>query len=143
MNKNLHVYSKIEDIISAVENFDTVILTAETGSGKSTQVPQMLYENGYDVIVTQPRRIACISLADRVSEEMGDLSYVVGYHTAFESNRTEDTKILFCTDGLQMAKGIRNVDNTILVLDEVHEWNLNIETLVAWIKKFRSEGNKL
>lgn len=143
MNKNLHVYSKIEEIISAVENFDTVILTAETGSGKSTQVPQMLYENGYDVIVTQPRRIACISLADRVSEEMGDLSYVVGYHTAFESNRTEDTKILFCTDGLQMAKGIRNVDNTILVLDEVHEWNLNIETLVAWIKKFRSEGNKL
>lgn len=143
MNKNLYVYSKMEDIISAVENFDTVILTAETGSGKSTQVPQMLYENGYDVIVTQPRRIACISLADRVSEEMGDLSYVVGYHTAFESNRTENTKILFCTDGLQMAKGIRNVNNTILVLDEVHEWNLNIETLVAWIKKFRSEGNKL
>lgn len=143
MNKNLHVYSKMDEIISAVENYDTVILTAETGSGKSTQVPQMLFENGYDVIVTQPRRIACISLADRVAEEMEDLSYVVGYHTAFESSMTDDTRILFCTDGLQMAKGIRNIDNTILVLDEVHEWNLNIETLVAWIKKFRADGNRL
>jgi len=142
MNKELPIYEYKDEIISAIEDNDTVILTAETGSGKSTQVPQYLYEAGYDVIVTQPRRIACITLADRVVEEMGDEN-VVGYHTAFESTKTPDTKILFCTDGLQMAKGIKDVSNTILVLDEVHEWNLNIETLVAWIKQYRQCGHRL
>lgn len=143
MNKNLPVYGTKNEIISAARGHDTIILTAETGSGKSTQVPQYLFEAGYEVIVTQPRRIACVTLAERVAEEMGDLGNVVGYHTAFESNKTPDTKILFCTDGLQMAKGIKDSDNTILVLDEVHEWNLNIETLVAWIKKFRKDGGKI
>lgn len=143
MNKNLPVYETKNEIISAVKKCDTVILTAETGSGKSTQIPQYLFEAGYDVIVTQPRRIACITLAERVAEEMEELSNIVGYHTAFESNRTPDTRILFCTDGLQMAKGIKDTENTILVLDEVHEWNLNIETLVAWIKKFRKDGGRI
>lgn len=143
MNKNLPVYETKNEIISAARGHETIILTAETGSGKSTQVPQYLFEAGYEVIVTQPRRIACVTLAERVAEEMGELGNVVGYHTAFESNRTPDTKILFCTDGLQMAKGIKDSENTILVLDEVHEWNLNIETLVAWIKKFRKDGGKI
>lgn len=143
MNKNLPIYETKNEIISAVREHETIILTAETGSGKSTQVPQYLFEAGYNVIVTQPRRIACITLAERVAEEMDELCNVVGYHTAFESNRTPDTKILFCTDGLQMAKGIKDSENTILVLDEVHEWNLNIETLVAWIKKFRKDGGKI
>lgn len=143
MNKNLPVYETKNEIISAARGHETIILTAETGSGKSTQVPQYLFEAGYEVIVTQPRRIACVTLAERVAEEMGELGNVVGYHTAFESNRTPDTKILFCTDGLQMAKGIKDSENTILVLDEVHEWNLNIETLVAWIKKFRKDGGRI
>lgn len=149
MNTNLPINDKKEEIVKAVNNFDTVILTAETGSGKSTQVPQFLYEAGYKVIVTQPRRIACITLAERVDEEMHDDSWskywdgVVGYHTAFESTRTEKTEILFCTDGLQMAKGIKKNEKTVLILDEVHEWNLNIETLVAWIKKFRTDNNSI
>lgn len=142
MNTSLPIFNKKNEIIEAIKNNDTVILTAETGSGKSTQVPQYLHEVGYNVIVTQPRRIACITLAERVGEEM-DNSPVVGYHTAFESTRTPDTRILFCTDGLQMAKGIKEFENTVLVLDEVHEWNLNIETLVAWIKKFREDGNQI
>lgn len=143
MNVRLPSYIYKYDITDAMKETDTLVITAETGSGKSTQVPQYLFEAGYDVIVTQPRRIACITLADRVAEEMGDLSNVVGYHTAFESNKTPDTKILFCTDGLQMAKGIKDVENTILVIDEVHEWNLNIETLIAWIKKFRKDGGRI
>jgi late competence protein required for DNA uptake (superfamily II DNA/RNA helicase) len=139
MNKSLPIWEQYNEIIKAVKENDTVIITAETGSGKSTQIPQYLYENGYSVIVTQPRRIACITLADWVSEEMNN-SNVVGYHTAFESTQTPDTKILFCTDGLQMAKGIDDSENTILILDEVHEWNLNLETLIAWIRKFREDG---
>lgn len=147
MNTNLPIASYKEQIINSINNNDTLIITAETGSGKSTQVPQYLYEAGYNVIVTQPRRIACVSLAERLDEEMNlgqnITNGVVAYHTAFESTRTPDTKILFCTDGLQMARGIKDSKNTVLVLDEVHEWNLNIETLVAWIKRFRKEGHNL
>ena len=135
-NVNLPIYEKKNDIVKSVKENDITIITAETGSGKSTQVPQYLYKEGYDVIVTQPRRIACVSLATRVAEEMGNSS-VVGYHTAFESTKTADTKVLFCTDGLQMAKAVSNKamqKNTVLIIDEVHEWNLNIETLVAWVK---------
>lgn len=144
MNKCLPIFYRREEIINAVNKNDIVIITAETGSGKSTQVPQYLYSQGYDVIVTEPRRIAAVSLANRVSEELGNRE-VVAYHTAFESTRTSNTKILFCTDGLQMAKGIdcKMAENTVLVIDEVHEWNLNIETLIAWIKMFKQNGSKL
>lgn len=143
MNKNLPIWERKDEITHAVQENDIVILTAETGSGKSTQVPQYLYHEGYNVIVTQPRRIACTSLADRVLTEMNLTQDIVSYQTAFESTRTPSTKILFCTDGLQVAKGIRNFENTVLIIDEIHEWNLNIETLVAWIKQFREEGNKI
>ncbi len=142
MNTSLPVYRKKQAILDTIAHTDTVIVTAETGSGKSTQVPQMLYEAGYEVIVTEPRRVAAVTLATRVSEEMGD-SNVVGYKTAFESTQTPDTKILFCTDGLKVAQGLKNYTNQVLVIDEVHEWNLNIETLIAWIKNFRQHGNSI
>lgn len=142
MNKKLPVYKKYDDIISSIHNHDTVIVTAETGSGKSTQIPQMLYENGYNVIVTEPRRIAAISLASRVASELNN-NDVVSYKTAFESTQNEKTKILFCTDGLKVAQGLKSYENQILIIDEVHEWNLNIETLIAWIKNFRKHGNQI
>lgn len=137
----LPIYDKKAEILSAVKECDTVIISAETGSGKSTQVPQYLREAGYRVICTEPRRIACTSLAMRVADEIGDDS-AVGYKTAFESHNAS-ADILYCTDGLQMAKGIKSADDTILIIDEVHEWNLNIETLVAWVKKFRSTGQRI
>lgn len=133
-------------IISSVNDNAATIITAETGSGKSTQVCQYLYEAGYDVIVTQPRRIAAVTLANRVSEEVDSL-YLVGYHTGREKDFTADTEILFCTDGLQLVKELTDYDYTnlfnksskkskhVLVIDEVHEWNLNIEVLIAWVKK--------
>lgn len=143
MNKSLPIYKFRDDILNAIKSNDTVIITAETGSGKSTQVPQMLYEAGYEVIVTEPRRIACVSLASRVSGEMNLADGTVAFHTAFESNKTKNTRITFCTDGLQMARGIQNIDDTILILDEVHEFNLNIETLLAWIREYKLQGNRL
>ncbi len=142
MNLNLPVCRKHTEIVEAVRSCDTVIITAETGSGKSTQVPQMLYEAGYEVIVTEPRRVAAVTLANRVAHEMNDSS-VVGYKTAFESTQTADTKILFCTDGLKVAQGLKSYHNQVLVIDEVHEWNLNVETLIAWIKNFRQHGNHI
>ena len=136
---SLPIYLKKDEIVKAVKESDTVIISAETGSGKSTQVPQFLYEAGYNVIVTEPRKLAAISLCERVHEEMGlaEDSSLVAYTIALESTRTSETKILFCTDGIQLARGIKSYDKTILVIDEVHEWDLNVETLIAWIKQHR------
>jgi len=144
-NTVLPIYDKKNEIVNSVNSSDVTIISAETGSGKSTQVPQYLFEEGYEVIVTQPRRIACISLANRVSVEMKN-SDVVAYHTAFESTKTEDTKVLFCTDGLQMMKSVSSSSlkkNTVLVIDEVHEWNINVEVLIAWVKNEYKKGKKI
>ena len=143
MNTTLPIFAKKELIIESVQKYDVTIIAAETGSGKSTQVPQYLYEAGYGVIVTEPRRIACVSLANRVAEESMQPK-TVAYHTAFESTRTKDTEILFCTDGIQMAKLSKQTGrNDILIVDEIHEWNLNVETIVAWTKHLLKEKEQI
>lgn len=137
-----------ETIIDAVDRNQVVIITAETGAGKSTQVPQYLAEHGYErVIVTQPRILAARNLSKRVREEWAerhteDSSELVGYRTAHERDDSGQTKILYCTDGLQLVReltGSGSRARQVLVLDEVHEWNENMEVLVAWAKKRTQE----
>ncbi|MCI8617199.1 MAG: ATP-dependent RNA helicase [Clostridia bacterium] len=143
MNKTLPIFGYKEEIVKAVKEHAVTIITAETGSGKSTQVPQYLSELGYNVVVTEPRRMAAWSLAERVAEEMNSpLGETVGFRTGFERNDSEKTSILYCTDGLELVRQITDTKNKqkVLIIDEVHEWNLNIETLVAWSKKKISEG---
>lgn len=145
MNKKLPIYKELKNIVETVNNNKVTIIKAETGSGKSTQIPQALYEAGYKVVVTQPRRVAARSVAKRVADEMGvDLGSLVGYRTGFEKECSEDTRILFCTDGLELARQLVCSDNKdyVLCIDEVHEWNLNIEVLIAWAK-LQLELNKL
>ena len=131
-------------ICDAVDRNQVVILTAETGAGKSTQVPQYLAEHGYTrVIVTQPRILAARNLTMRVREEWAerhaeDASEIIGYRTAHERDDSGRTQILYCTDGLQLVReltGVGTKDKQVLVLDEVHEWNENMEVLIAWAKK--------
>jgi len=133
-----------EEIVSTVENNQVTIIVAETGAGKSTQVPQYLAGAGYEkVIVTQPRILAARNLAQRVRSEHEQRTGMnvpdfAAYRTAYERDDTPDTTILYCTDGLQLVReitgsGIR--EKQILILDEVHEWNENMEVLVAWAKK--------
>lgn len=133
-----------DQITDAVDQNQVVIITAETGAGKSTQVPQYLAEHGYDrVIVTQPRILAARNLAKRVREEWAernteDSSEIIGYRTAHERDDSGRTKILYCTDGLQLVRELTGTginERQLLVLDEVHEWNENMEVLVAWAKK--------
>lgn len=132
-------------LVNSVNENAVTIINAETGSGKSTQVCQYLQEAGYEVIVTEPRRIAAVTLADRVSEEIGDLD-IVGYHTGFEKEISEKNEILFCTDGLQLVKQLAERlpkitrKPRVIIIDEAHEWNLNIECLVGWAKKKLMEG---
>lgn len=134
-----------EEIINAVNNHSFTIISAETGSGKSTQIPQYLADFYCQVIVTEPRIMAAKSLAKRVSEEMCvTLGQEVGYRTSYEKCSSPNSKILYCTDGLQLIKTIfsenTNTEN-VLIIDEVHEWNLNIETLVAWCKFMYKKWN--
>lgn len=143
MNKTLPISNYKEEIVKAVANHAVTIITAETGSGKSTQVPQFLNEAGYNVVVTEPRRMAAWSLAERVAEEMGSsLGEIVGFRTGFERKDSPSTSILYCTDGLELVRVLTDTDNKhkVLVIDEVHEWNINIETLIAWCNKKISEG---
>ena len=126
------------EIIEAVRSHSFTIISAETGSGKSTQIPHYLADYYEQVIVTEPRIMAAKTLAKRVAEEMEvTLGQEVGYRTAFDKCSSPNSNILYCTDVLQLIRTIFSEDNktkNVLVIDEVHEWNLNIETLVAWCK---------
>lgn len=133
------------EIIETVRNHAFTIVSAETGSGKSTQIPQYLANYYSQIVVTEPRIMAAKTLAKRVSEEMKvTLGQEVGYRTAYDKCSSKDSKILYCTDGLQLIRTIFSEDNekeNVLIIDEVHEWNLNIETLIAWCKFMREKWN--
>lgn len=141
---DLPIFDFHKEIVDAVDVNQVTIITAETGAGKSTQVPQYLAEHGYSkVIVTQPRILAARNLSKRVREEWAtrnliDSDDIIGYRTAHERDDNPDTQILYCTDGLQLVREITGAgtrDKQVLILDEVHEWNENMEVLVAWAKK--------
>lgn len=143
MNTSLPIYNYMNKITEAIKNHAVTIITAETGSGKSTQVPQYAHNAGYDVVVTEPRRMAAWSLAERVAEEMETpLGETVGFRTALERNDSQNTSILYCTDGLELVRSLTDTKNKpkVLIIDEVHEWNSNIETLIGWSKKKIEEG---
>ena len=148
MNTELAIYGYMDTIIESVTNNQVTVLTADTGTGKSTQVPQYLHSKDFRVIVTEPRRVSAITLANRVREEMGEAGTVVGYHTGFESDYNSKTEILFCTDGLQLVKTLKSRNEfedgeVVLVIDEIHEWNLNVEVLLAWAKREIESGSKM
>lgn len=118
-----------KEIVEAVKNESIVVLAADTGAGKSTQVPQYLYNAGYDKIAcTQPRRIACISLSKRVAHEMlCEYDSEVGYQIRFERSKSATTKILFITEGLllrQLADDENLSNFSVIIIDEIHERNL-------------------
>lgn len=141
---HLSVYERRDEIIAAVQANQVTIITAETGAGKSTQIPQYLAEAGYQkVIVTEPRILAARNLCHRVRHEYSwrtgrDATNLVGYRTAPEREDSPDNVILYCTDGLQLVReltGSGTSDKQVLILDEIHEWNENMEVLIAWAKK--------
>lgn len=142
MNRNLPVEGFKADIEGLIEKNEVVIITAETGAGKSTIVPFWMWQKGMSVVVTQPRRIAARSLASYLAKKnsvrIGDS---IGYQTGFEKKSSRTTKLLFVTDGVQMIREIKKTDYyDILVIDEIHEWNLNQEVLIGIIKEKLQSG---
>jgi len=123
----------IED--SVAQNTVTII-TAETGAGKSTRVPLWMWRNGQHVHITQPRRIATRSLSYYMSKlTAGTWGNEVGYQTGFDRKCSRQTRLLYLTDGIQMIQEIKRLHHyDVLIIDEIHEWNLNQEVLIGLVK---------
>ncbi|XP_072767032.1 probable ATP-dependent RNA helicase DHX34 [Anoplolepis gracilipes] len=136
---NLPVAQYKDEIIETVKKEKVVIIAGDTGCGKSTQVPQYLYEAGFQKIAcTQPRRIACISLAKRVAfETLSENLSRIGYQIRFEKQRNQNTNITFITEGLllrQLSGESTLSAYDVIVLDEVHERHLHGDFLLGIMK---------
>uniref|UniRef100_A0A8C0GZU8 RNA helicase n=1 Tax=Chelonoidis abingdonii TaxID=106734 RepID=A0A8C0GZU8_CHEAB len=109
--RSLPIFQARGPLLSQLRSLDRAILIGETGSGKTTQIPQYLYEAGIGrqgiIAVTQPRRVAAISLATRVSDEKKtELGKLVGYTVRFEDFTSDETRIKFLTDGMLLREAI-------------------------------------
>src|SRR5229473_7701276 len=139
----LPINAKRDAIRAAVEEHPAVIVCGETGSGKTTQLPQILLEMGRGsagrIGHTQPRRIAARSVAARVADELGTkVGALVGYKVRFHESVRPDTAIKLMTDGILLAETqgdpeLRQYGS--IILDEAHERSLNIDFLIGYLKK--------
>lgn len=143
----LPIFAEEQSIMESIKGNPVVIICGETGSGKTTQVPQFLYEAGYGnlassnpgmIAVTQPRRVAAVSMAERVGTELNDKS-LVAYQIRYDSTTvTDKTVIKFMTDGI-LLKEIQSdfllSKYSVILLDEAHERNLNTDILVGLLSR--------
>lgn len=143
---NLPIYKFRDQILYALEKFETIVLVGETGSGKSTQIPQYLHEAGWTsggrcVVCTQPRRIAVTSVSARVAEEVGTaLGDKVGYAIRFDNCVSTNTAIKYCTDGVLLRETLSDPllsAYSVVMVDEAHERSLQSDVLLGLLKKIK------
>ncbi|MFH1724736.1 MAG: ATP-dependent helicase C-terminal domain-containing protein [Elusimicrobiota bacterium] len=134
-------------ILQALKKTGSLILTAPTGSGKSTQVPKFLFESGRDfpgtILVLQPRRLAARALASRVAHETGKrLGREIGYKVRFDSRCDRHTSVVFQTYGVfiqQLMQDPSVKKAGVVILDEFHERTLECDLALAWLKAVRDK----
>jgi pre-mRNA-splicing factor ATP-dependent RNA helicase DHX38/PRP16 len=139
----LPAFAVREDLLRVIRDNQVVIVVGETGSGKTTQLTQFLYEDGYGKLgligCTQPRRVAAMSVAKRVSEEMEcRLGGTVGYAIRFEDCTSKETVIKYMTDGVLLRESLNEPDldrYSCVIMDEAHERALNTDVLMGLFKK--------
>ncbi|CCF57926.1 hypothetical protein KAFR_0D02780 [Kazachstania africana CBS 2517] len=144
----LPVFNEEHNIMEAIYHNDVVIICGQTGSGKTTQVPQFLYESGFGntdspdypgmVGITQPRRVATVSMANRVANELGDHGDKVAYQIRFDSTTKDNTKIKFMTDGVllrEMMNDFKLTKYSSIIIDEAHERNINTDILIGMLSR--------
>ncbi|KAJ2494595.1 putative ATP-dependent RNA helicase DHR1, partial [Coemansia sp. RSA 2049] len=139
----LPVYAEEQQIMEAIADNPVLVLSGETGSGKTTQVPQFLFEAGYGdpgspnpgmIGITQPRRVAAMSMSSRVAEELGDFGHTVAHQVRFDTTVSDQTRIKFMTEGVllrEMASDLLLTKYSALIIDEAHERTLNTDILLG------------
>jgi len=156
----LPVVQEEQRIMEAIHNNPVIVVCGATGSGKTTQVPQMMYESGYGALIgnkstsedagkpslgrgmigiTQPRRVAAVSVADRVATEMGkDFKNRVAHQVRYDTTVSRDTAMKFMTDGILL----REIDQdfilskySAIVIDEAHERSVNTDILIGMLSR--------
>lgn len=140
--QSLPIYEYRDSLIQAIKEHQILIIVGETGSGKTTQIPQYLHEEGFTkngkVGCTQPRRVAAMSVAKRVSDEMDcKLGNLVGYSIRFEDCTSEKTLIKYMTDGMLLREFLGEPDlasYSVLMIDEAHERTLHTDVLFGLVK---------
>lgn len=141
--ESLPVFKFRKQLLDAVAQNQLLIVVGDTGSGKTTQLTQYLAEGGYAnegvIACTQPRRVAAMSVAKRVSEEVGcELGREVGYTIRFENRTSPETKIQYMTDGMLQREILVDPDlkkYTVIMLDEAHERTIATDVLFGLLKK--------
>ena len=145
--KELPVYEQKDRILDALENHQVVVVQSPTGSGKTTQLPVILHEAGYSktgmIAVTQPRRIAALTVSEFIAKQLGT-TYpgVVGYKMRFEDKTDNTTKIKIMTDGILLQE--MKLDPflhkySVIMVDEAHERSLNIDFVLGLLKRVLQE----
>ncbi|XP_016455983.2 pre-mRNA-splicing factor ATP-dependent RNA helicase DEAH1 [Nicotiana tabacum] len=141
--KDLPIYPYKDALLQAVQDHQVLIIVGETGSGKTTQIPQYLHEAGYTknggkIGCTQPRRVAAMRVAARVSHEMRvKLGHQVGYSIRFEDCTSEKTVLKYMTDGMLLREFLREPDlasYSVIMVDEAHERTLSTDVLFGLVK---------
>jgi pre-mRNA-splicing factor ATP-dependent RNA helicase DHX38/PRP16 len=147
----LPAFAVREDLLRVIRDNQVVVVVGETGSGKTTQLTQFLHEDGYAnfgmIGCTQPRRVAAMSVAKRVSEEMEcDLGDLVGYAIRFEDCTGPNTVIKYMTDGVLLRESLVQTDldkYSCIIMDEAHERALNTDVLMGLLKKILARRRDL
>jgi ATP-dependent RNA helicase DHX37/DHR1 len=143
----LPVVGEEQKIMEAIYNNPSIVIWGATGSGKTTQLPQFLFEAGYGhpdgpnpgmIAVTQPRRVAAVSMSKRVGDELGRYSDRVSYQIRFDTNVSSNTAIKFMTDGIllrEIAKDFSLSKYSIVIIDEAHERSVNTDILIGMVSR--------
>ncbi|KAK3027613.1 hypothetical protein RJ639_042366 [Escallonia herrerae] len=152
--KSLPIASVEKRLVEEVRTNNTVIIVGETGSGKTTQLPQYLFNGGFCrdggiIGITQPRRVAAVTVAKRVAEECGvELGQKVGYSIRFEDVTSSSTRIKYMTDGLLLREALLDPylsRYSVIIVDEAHERTVHTDVLLGLLKdvqKTRSRFNE-
>jgi ATP-dependent helicase HrpA len=139
---DLPITARKDEIVQAIRRHPVVIISGETGCGKSTQIPKMCIEARRGlrgkIACTQPRRIAAVTIAQRIAEEMGEpVGRSVGYKIRFDDKTPRDAWIKVLTDGMLLAEtqgDPRLFEYDTLIIDEAHERSLNIDFLLGIVR---------
>lgn len=143
VRRSLPIFPYREDLLAAIHEHQILVIEGETGSGKTTQIPQYLLEDGYTkggmkIGCTQPRRVAAMSVAARVAQEMSvKLGNEVGYSIRFEDCTSERTVLKYMTDGMLLREFLTEPDlasYSVIIIDEAHERTLHTDILFGLIK---------